>query len=91
MAALLYMVMRPAGSQERQLDWALGLKILALLALYAISDEFHQTLVPNRYGSSIDVIIDVCGGWFGLLFIKIWQKRRPLAPASEKAYRSRDR
>ena len=35
--------------------------------LYAISDEIHQTFVPNRTGKVSDVIIDTIGIGLGLL------------------------
>lgn len=39
---------------------------LFLTLLYAISDEWHQTFVPNRHGSLTDVIIDFCGAVIAL-------------------------
>ncbi|MGH7870749.1 MAG: VanZ family protein [Candidatus Binatia bacterium] len=44
---------------------------LAIASLYAISDEFHQSFVPSRGASVVDVLIDTCGGisasvWFYL-------------------------
>jgi VanZ family protein len=44
---------------------------LSLTALYAISDELHQALVPNRSASSIDVLIDVVGGICGTLWFRL--------------------
>ncbi len=36
-----------------------SIPIAALLAiLYGISDEFHQTYVPSRQGSALDVLVD---------------------------------
>lgn len=39
----------------------------ALIALaYAITDELHQTLVPDRRGTPVDVLVDAVGvavGW----------------------------
>jgi VanZ family protein len=37
--------------------------------VYAISDEYHQTFVPSRNGSVIDVLIDALGAAFGLWLI----------------------
>ncbi len=34
--------------------------------LYAVSDEWHQSLIPTRQGSAIDVGIDVAGAALGL-------------------------
>jgi len=35
-------------------------------ALFAVSDEFHQSFVPSRTASARDVMIDVCGVLIGL-------------------------
>jgi VanZ family protein len=34
---------------------------LAVSVLYAVSDEYHQTFVAGRAGSSLDVAIDTAG------------------------------
>lgn len=42
-------------------------------------DEFHQLFVPGRYGSFADVLLDTCGGAFGLLvciFLSRERKRK---------------
>lgn len=44
--------------------------------LYAITDEYHQTLVSGRTGQFIDVLIDTAGSVLGLIiYTKIIQKR----------------
>ena len=43
---------------------------LALSVLYAVSDEIHQSFVPGRLGSPVDVAIDAVGVACG---IAIWQ------------------
>jgi len=40
-----------------------------LTALYAASDEWHQTFIPHRDGNLIDVLIDTAGA--GLMFVLI--------------------
>jgi VanZ family protein len=37
--------------------------------LYAISDEFHQSFVPSREASPIDVMIDCVGAAAGLFAV----------------------
>jgi hypothetical protein len=44
---------------------------LALGALYATSDEIHQTFVPGRKGRPLDVAIDVAGLAIGVL---LWRR-----------------
>ena len=36
--------------------------------LSAAGDEFHQYFVPGRWASPWDVLLDTCGGVFGMLF-----------------------
>jgi VanZ family protein len=43
---------------------------LMLVALYAFSDEFHQTFVSTRTGSFYDILIDITGGLAALLLYK---------------------
>jgi VanZ family protein len=43
----------------------------ALGALYAVSDEVHQSFVPGRQGSPLDVAIDVVGVGLGVV---VWQR-----------------
>ena len=40
---------------------------MMLVFLYACSDEIHQVFVPGREGAFRDVLIDTCGGTFGIL------------------------
>jgi VanZ family protein len=49
---------------------------LAILfcALYAASDEFHQSFVPTREPAVLDVLLDTCGAGLGLLMT--WSVRR---------------
>ncbi len=43
---------------------------VAFCLLYGISDEFHQSFVPGRYVSAMDVVADtvgaiiICAGWW---------------------------
>lgn len=41
-----------------------------LTTLYAASDEFHQSLVPNRTASVTDVLLDSGGALLAILIIK---------------------
>ena len=59
-------------SRARLLAAALGLTVL-----YAISDEWHQTFVPTRYGSPRDVAIDTAGAVIALVIIWFRTRRRP--------------
>jgi hypothetical protein len=54
---------------------ATGKPIVALTlgTLYAISDEIHQSFVPGRLGSPLDVAIDAVGVAIG---VALWQLAR---------------
>lgn len=60
-------------------QWCRRGKKLTLLCvvwvfLSAAADEFHQYFVPGRYSSFADVLLDTCGGAFGVLLC-IWLGR----------------
>lgn len=44
------------------LDWQRPyLTAFLIVLLFALSDEFHQTFIPGRNGTLVDVAIDMCG------------------------------
>ena len=50
----------------------------AAATLYAVTDEFHQSFVPNRTGQPLDVLIDTTGAALALAFLLLvtrWRKR----------------
>ena len=55
--------------------------VSAACAVFAASDEFHQSFVPSRTSSSNDVMIDICGALIGLTIC--------VAVASRKAVKQR--
>ena len=62
MGVLVYTMWRPWKERNKRLY------MLAVLwvAFSAAGDEFHQLFVPGRYGSPADVLLDTCGGAFGV-------------------------
>jgi VanZ family protein len=46
--------------------WMLFITTLVVCALFAASDEFHQSFVPSRTPAVHDVMIDICGALVGL-------------------------
>ena len=63
MGLLLYGVWRPWKERDRKLY----LLIVCWVFVSAGADEFHQLFIPGRYGCFADVVLDTCGGAFGLL------------------------
>ncbi|HJZ82663.1 MAG TPA: VanZ family protein [Pyrinomonadaceae bacterium] len=57
---------------RRRWFWA----ALILAAIYALSDEFHQSFVPSRGASIFDSLIDSVGGLIGLTIF--WWRHRQL-------------
>ena len=62
MGVLLYGVWRPWKERGRKLY----LLIVCWVFVSAGADEFHQLFIPGRYGCFADVVLDTCGGAFGL-------------------------
>ena len=48
----------------------------ALIVIYALLDEFHQSFVPSRTASIYDSAIDAAGGLAVLIVFKLWRRTR---------------
>ncbi len=48
----------------------------ALVAIYALFDEFHQSFVATRTGSIYDSLIDMAGGATALTLLYLWRALR---------------
>jgi VanZ family protein len=46
---------------------------------YGLLDEFHQTFVPGRYGSLIDILLNLGGILMGILFFFIAPERKEIS------------
>jgi VanZ family protein len=42
----------------------------ALIVVYALIDEYHQSFVPSRTGTIYDSFIDIAGGLMALIFVR---------------------
>jgi VanZ family protein len=51
-------------------------RTMAIVLVYAISDEIHQSFVPSRMPSPTDVIIDMIGALIGLGIFRAWEATR---------------
>jgi len=77
-AILAMLVWRALRSGTR---WQMKMSILFLVAalasaIFAASDEFHQSFVPSRTASPNDVMIDICGALIGLLSCLMFAVRK---------------
>lgn len=71
--AILYILMHRAfyllnQSRIRQYNW---LSVLGICFLFAISDEFHQSLVPGRHPAMRDIGFDMLGSL--VAFLRLYQ------------------
>lgn len=73
---------------RRGTTWRLNMSILLFAvwlgcAVFAASDEFHQSFVASRTSSTHDVMIDICGALVGLVICWMLARRKSaLAVAS---------
>ena len=77
-ALLLWRALRkPAKNFARPWNWREAGLALLLVALYAASDEFHQSFVATRTPHLHDVALDTLGGAAGLFVLWLigrWRK-----------------
>jgi VanZ family protein len=66
LALLLWRALRSVPALRVKTSMVFGAALLGC-ALFAASDEFHQTFVKSRTPSVRDVFLDVAGALFGLL------------------------
>jgi VanZ family protein len=64
------------GTGSPAWKWRRAVGALLFAALFAASDEYHQSFVPSRQASVRDVMIDITGASLALLCIWAWKRRR---------------
>ncbi len=74
LAALLFRALSPGFGKA--CNPASAWKAWGITVLYAISDEVHQSFVPSRVGSPMDVLIDAFGAGFTVVVLLAWCRRR---------------
>lgn len=62
----------PWASDRLRIVWA-----VALTTLYGVSDEIHQSFVPGRDASVLDLITDLVGALFALHLLRAVEQSRP--------------
>jgi len=73
--ALLLAYFCLSSSRETLRRWWFLFALLGVL-IYASTDEFHQTFVPERVGSVRDVMLDTASGAAALSLVAAWRKLR---------------
>jgi VanZ family protein len=67
--AILAAVLWRALRDGTQFQWKMSISagtVLLVCALFAASDEFHQSFVASRTASANDALIDICGAMISL-------------------------
>jgi len=85
LATLAARAFRHSSHQFIKLHWFEFSVLFAVV--YALSDEFHQSLVPSRTASLYDSMIDSAGALIALSIIWL-RHRRPQAPQAKGRKRS---
>ena len=74
LALLLWRALRITVPQANMSILA-GIVLLAS-AVFAVSDEFHQSFVASRTASPVDVLIDICGALIALALCSLARIRK---------------
>ncbi len=75
LAVLLWRALR--GTFVSKTTWILAGSAFLLAALFAVSDEFHQSFIPSRTASPHDVLIDCIGASIALMMCLVLAWRKP--------------
>ncbi len=85
LAMLLWRALR-GGTRGQMKVSILFLLAAVACAIFAASDEFHQSFVPSRTSSPHDVMIDICGAFLGLavcwMFATGRRQKQEISPES---------
>jgi VanZ family protein len=76
LAFLLWRALRSGSALRTKLPTLFGAVLLGC-AVFAASDEFHQSFVKSRTPAVRDVVLDIAGALFGLLIGMSFAHRRP--------------
>ena len=63
-AVLAFLVSRAVAPNGERSNLWIGL-VLAWCAAYAVSDEWHQSFIPNRTADVLDWVVDMAGALVG--------------------------
>jgi len=73
---LAFLLWRALSRGRGTLSWSALVTAFVVSVLYAASDEYHQSFVPGRNGTPVDVGIDAVGALVALLVVGSLGKKR---------------
>jgi VanZ family protein len=73
---LAFLLWRALSRELDTLSWSALVIAFLVSVLYAASDEYHQTFVPGRNGTPVDVSIDAVGALIALLVVGSLRRKR---------------
>jgi VanZ family protein len=82
-AALLWRALRRGTHLQAKMSILFLLAWLAA-AIFAVTDEFHQSFVPSRTASPIDMMIDICGAMIGLIICMVFAAQGRSGPLNQE-------
>lgn len=77
LALLLFRAFRSGDAARWRWKWAAG--SLLIVVLYALLDEYHQTLTSYRVGSIHDSMIDTSGAMTALVLLRLVRRQSEMA------------
>jgi VanZ family protein len=83
LASLLFRAFKAESPRLWHLSWASY--SFAIVVVWSLLDEFHQTFTQSRGGSIYDAMIDSAGGLFALLVIAFYARMKQRKKAREFA------
>lgn len=66
--------MQPAAGEQR--SWRTGMATVFFCFFYGLTDEFHQSFIPGRFPSWLDIAADTAGAALTVLVWHWWRTRR---------------
>lgn len=66
----------PSMNERLRRAWIVA--ALALVALVALTDEYHQSFLATRTGTLWDSLIDIAGGAIALVVLSLWRAHKRL-------------
>ena len=75
---LSFFVLDGLRGDERGWRWVWGRRAVLLCTAYAALDELHQSFVPWRGASIMDVFLDSAGACVAQLMVMLWYRRSQL-------------